>query len=554
MKKINLTSKRGFTLIELLVVIGILAVLAAIAIPSVAGLIDRANVSADKTNSNEMTNSIERFTSEYEVYCQDIAAGKIKNVANLDGAQSRVYNVTKATTRGEIEQLESEEGFNGRAIDGDTNYPTNVETARAVVQTYEKTSSSTFEPKQSDAHYYYSPDCGVVIAQDTEKADVLSLNALVPSGLDASGQKLNANTVWIDLTDGIDAQKTPANCGIEGHYEGDSRGKHGVATNCSSGHQYTCECDGWTVPAGGKYYIGVYTRDLGDYTGATKIYNAGEKLPCGHIPKKGNIYVDKDYEYRYNDAYYFSTWSSHAKPEEWGVRVLDDSKTSYGALLESISNKPVVTLYATFHGCKSLITAPKMPNTVKNIDSAFGGCSSLKTAPVISNNAVTMNSTFMDCTSLTVPPVIPNSVTDMTGAFERCINITKAPILPPNLKRLYNTFAGCTSLTVAPVIPNTVTDFNGTFSNCTSLKNAPRVPSSVEDMSYAFKNCTSLTGAIEIHTNSLSSKYEYNFCFSDVDFAKQNIILSGETTMLDEIGSTGKNYCSECNGTCKGNH
>ena len=206
MKKIKLTSKKGFTLIELLVVIGILAVLAAIAIPSAAGLIDRANVSADNTNSNEMTNAVERFTSEYELYCQDIASGKIKDATNLDSAQARVYNVTKALSRSDIEKLESEDGFNGRAIDGDTNYPTNVETARAVVQTYEKTSSSTFEPKQSDAHYYYSPDCGIVVAQDTEKSDVDSLNKLISSGLSASGKTIDSDTTWIDLTTGENAQ------------------------------------------------------------------------------------------------------------------------------------------------------------------------------------------------------------------------------------------------------------------------------------------------------------------------------------------------------------
>ena len=88
-----MSSKKGFTLIELLVVIGILAVLAAIAIPSVAGLIDRANVSADKTNANEMTNALERFTSEYELYCQDVASAKNGLGTDLDSAQGRVKNV-----------------------------------------------------------------------------------------------------------------------------------------------------------------------------------------------------------------------------------------------------------------------------------------------------------------------------------------------------------------------------------------------------------------------------------------------------------------------------
>ena len=106
-------SKAGFTLIELLVVIGILAVLAAIAIPSVAGLIDRANVSADKTNANEMTNAIERFTSEYELYCQDIASGVIKDADSngvpddMDSAQSRVFNATGIVTRQDIEKIET---------------------------------------------------------------------------------------------------------------------------------------------------------------------------------------------------------------------------------------------------------------------------------------------------------------------------------------------------------------------------------------------------------------------------------------------------------------
>jgi prepilin-type N-terminal cleavage/methylation domain-containing protein len=197
-------SRKGFTLIELLVVIGILAVLAAIAIPSVAGLIDRANVSADKTNANEMTNAIERFTSEYELYCQDIASGAVQ-AGNLDSAQGRVYNVLGgATTRAEITALEKDAtsgpDTTGRAIYRDTKYPVNAETMQAIVENYTKTSSSTFEPKQSDMAYWYSPACGVVVVA-TPESTIAEKNDLVVSGMDAKGRELDdTNEVWINLT------------------------------------------------------------------------------------------------------------------------------------------------------------------------------------------------------------------------------------------------------------------------------------------------------------------------------------------------------------------
>ncbi len=204
--KFNFKSRKGFTLIELLVVIGILAVLAAIAIPSVAGLIDRANVSADKTNSNEMTNALERFTSEYELYCQDIASGAL-DPNNLDSAQGRVKNVIGATTRSGIEGIEFAQNAtvadNVIAIYRDTKYPMNAYTMKKVVENYTKTSSSTFEPKQSDMHFWYSPDCGVVVVAEPDKT-ATELDKYVVSGMDAKGNDITSDSVnaqWIDLTE-----------------------------------------------------------------------------------------------------------------------------------------------------------------------------------------------------------------------------------------------------------------------------------------------------------------------------------------------------------------
>lgn len=196
-------SKKGFTLIELIIVVAILAVIAAIAIPSVAGLIDRANKSSDKTNAKEMTNAIERFVSEYQLAKQDIYAGMFIP-GDMNSAQGRVHSSVGIQTINDIAALEKDSyGFSTLAISRKTKYPINEKTVKQIILNYCKTSSSVFQPKQTDMAYYYSPELGVVIVAPIGSAKDKLMDIAI-----AEGSQSIEYTEWINLT--INANKEEA--------------------------------------------------------------------------------------------------------------------------------------------------------------------------------------------------------------------------------------------------------------------------------------------------------------------------------------------------------
>lgn len=447
-------SKQGFTLIELLVVIGILAVLAAIAIPAVAGLIDKANVSHDNTNANEMTNAIERFASEYELYRQDILSNTL-DVNNLDAAQSRVYNVTKATIRKHITDLESEYGFNGIRIDKDTKLPTNTETTQVIIQNYNKTSSAILDPKQSDKSYWYCPSAGVVVVGDND-AVATELNTFVANGKDAKGDDLTPDTGWINLT-------TDNTLFVDHNSNIVQKGARYVSV---SGEEYT---EGMELPElkrRDKYYYKEYV-----YT---------------YYPNDGTSYVIPGW---------YVTVGSQYRQEEY-----------LSNPISSIRNEPLVKMHQTYLNMPNLKYAPQVPNTVLIMSQTFANCTSLTYSPDIPDNVTVMQQTFYGCTSLRTPPKVSKNVEDLYICFAKS-GITSLPDLThcTKITAMQSTFFDCHNIVDASnfVIPSQVTDIGSLFNGSQNIEKAPVIPESVTDIGSAFANCPKLSGTLTIKSNSI---------------------------------------------------
>ena len=113
------------------------------------------------------------------------------------------------------------------------------------------------------------------------------------------------------------------------------------------------------------------------------------------------------------------------------IEVNNASKTSYAALptlaeIRRVTGQPVeiINLAYCFADCRSLTTAPTIPNGVTNMNNCFDGCSALTTAPTIPNGVTYMGACFRQCRSLTTAPTIPSGVTNMSYCFGGCSALT----------------------------------------------------------------------------------------------------------------------------------
>lgn len=205
------------------------------------------------------------------------------------------------------------------------------------------------------------------------------------------------------------------------------------------------------IPEGGTYYVGVTSTTIGDYTGITAIYTAGQNFPT--TVNVGDVYVYGDYEYKYNYAA-LAAWETVTNEDlfGWGRHVLINSKASYGPILAIINGKET-NMFGTFATCTALVD-------LSNV--------------LIPKNITALPYTFMMCTSeLNLSTLqIPDSVVNMEGAFWAATGLTDASNMkiPNKVTNLDYTFKGCSNLQKASKIPNNVTKTIETFLQCVALK------------------------------------------------------------------------------------
>ena len=468
-------NKSAFSLVELIVVIAIMAVMAAVLAPSLLDHVERSRAQKDDSAMNEVSSALHLSLADQNVYDKLLQfAVKDNYSCYCDGDITTNTYDNQISTKGNEYWLFND---NCRLLDETPYQPAGK--MRGITVTFKPNGSAEYILK--DGIVNQIGDNSTIKGVNTDKTlgdtsfESLynRLRSTVGNTIKVSSQTYRNSdyTIFISLgtTGGNQADKQDA-IQVYGQFNGTNLPEVTPASNISSSTQasmYNHNDESLhpknLVPEGATYYVGVTSMILGDYTGATAIYQAGDEFP--QSVTNGDVYVYGDYEYRYNYSHYNhdgGAWRNNARQEGWCPKVFSKTKTSYDAILESINGKPISSLYTTFMDCTLLTKTPEIPDGVKNMNHTFQRCESLKTASAMPKSLETMNQTFRDCKNLTAVPDLSKAVNviDMHSAFNNCKLITTPPKVPNKVTDMQFTFKGCTALSGQIVINASPTTYD----------------------------------------------------------------------------------------------
>ena len=183
-----LTSKKGFTLIELLVVIGILAVLAFVTVPSVAGIIERARASSDMQEIRAMEIAINHYAIDGRSYLS----------ATYD--MPKVEAVLREVSDGDTEYETLVNNRCNGTFDKDF-LPVTAKSFSAVVYNYCQIQNKKLTtPSQFGYDYYYNVDTGLVIKAEKGISDRNVLKEILMNTRDED----DLTGMWINITASVE--------------------------------------------------------------------------------------------------------------------------------------------------------------------------------------------------------------------------------------------------------------------------------------------------------------------------------------------------------------
>ena len=266
-----------------------------------------------------------------------------------------------------------------------------------------------------------------------------------------------------------------------------------VSTNGSAACEFNVKI-GFIIPEGGqltRYHNLSKTYDDFEYdvSYTTEIFYPGDVVAEFQV---GDVYTYGDYKYCYGYA-----------------GCCENRNFAHLCYLDDNRNELSINGWSVLYSGEAVEVASAMLDNIYNI-------------PVVSARKLFYWSSASN--TLIETPYLPDTITDITDAFGLCGNLVTITNLPSSL-----------------------VDMSWAFHGCSALQNVPAIPSSVLYMSGAFNTSDKICGELVVNANPITYTDWIN-----VDFNTTQLTLSGTSNSLDTLGSIGKNYCSECNGTCKG--
>lgn len=121
-------------------------------------------------------------------------------------------------------------------------------------------------------------------------------------------------------------------------------------------------------------------------------------------------------------------------------------------------------------------SAPRIPNSVRNMDCMFQNCRHLKT----------------------FDSAIPSSVNSMSMTFGNCVRMEKGPeFVPGHVRNANYCFVNCHAMTNTPMMENGVELAECAYAGCHSIKDVPRMPSTLREYKNMTYDCPTLDKEME---------------------------------------------------------